>query len=97
VAGISYWYLELSDAQTERPMPDIVEAEREVLRIAKQIKLARQLERLKCPEGDGGCRYCQPFERILRGEAEKVGEDQHRRDIYILATSLPDTDESVVL
>ena len=84
VVGVSYWYLELSDELIEKPLPDLQASQDHILKIAKQMKLARALERFKCPEGDDGCRHCKPFEAILRGEAEYVGSDTTRRDVYVM-------------
>lgn len=84
VVGVSYWYLELRDELVEKPLPDLQTSQDQILKIAKQMKLARALERFKCPEGEEGCRYCKPFEAILRGEAEYIGTDATRRDVYIM-------------
>lgn len=97
VVGVSYWYLELHDELIERPLPDLQVSQDQILKIAKHIKLARALERFKCSEGDEGCKYCKPFEAILRGEAEYVGSDATRRDVYVMKfvrdTSLSGGDE----
>lgn len=82
VTKASYWYLERNDDLTEMPLPDLITSQERVLKIGKQIKLARQLEKFSCPSG--GCRECEPYERILRGEGEFVFEDDMRRDIYVL-------------
>ncbi len=84
VVGVSYWYLELRDELVEKPLPDLQISQDQILKIAKQMKLARALERFKCPGGEDGCRYCKPFEAILRGEAECVGTDAMKRDVYIM-------------
>lgn len=98
VAGASYWYLELNDVVTPKELPDLDTAHTQVLDVARQVKLARQLERFKCPGGEQGCRYCLPMESILRGEAEFVGENTYGQDVYILRQSQPaDGDESYIL
>jgi ATP-dependent helicase/DNAse subunit B len=84
VDGAWYWYLESSDELTRKELPDVEESAEKILKIAKQIKLARQLERFVCPNGDEGCRGCRPYEMILKGEAELVGSDEYRADVYIL-------------
>ena len=84
VDGAWYWYLGLSDELTRKELPDLKEAEEKVLKVARQMKLARKLEVFKCPEGESGCRACRPFEMILKGEAELVGQDEYRADVYIL-------------
>jgi len=83
VAGAGYWYLRLSDTVSEKVLPDLEAAHDEVLAIAKKIKLVRKLEKYDCPQGDG-CFACSPMEKILRGEAEYVGENEYRQDVYIL-------------
>lgn len=100
VTKASYWYLEFGDGLTEKTLPNPGEATAQLLQIGKQMKLARQLERFRCPNGPSGCQVCQPFERILKGEGQLVGvSDATRRDTYVLPylTYLPDVDESVIL
>jgi CRISPR/Cas system-associated exonuclease Cas4 (RecB family) len=80
----SYWYLELEDQLTERKLPDLFEAEQELLKLAKQVKLARQLGRFKCPQGESGCFHCKDFEKILRGESELVSTNEYRCDVHII-------------
>lgn len=79
-----YWYLDHSDELTVKELPDLEESREKILKLAKQLKLARQLERFKCPQGDTGCRCCRPFEMILKNEAEFVGNDEYKADVYIL-------------
>lgn len=86
VSKASYWYLEL-DQIVEKPLPDLQDAHQQVLKIAKEVKLARQLERFKCPHGENGCFACRPFEKIIQGEAEFVGENDYHQDIYVLQRS----------
>lgn len=97
VVKASYWYLDRADAPVEQPLPDVEKAERELLRIGREIKLARQLGRFKCPQGTG-CRACRPLEAVVRGEAEFVGTDAYDQDVYIL-NQRPDEgeDASVVI
>ncbi|CAN5236143.1 hypothetical protein BH09PAT2_BH09PAT2_01140 [soil metagenome] len=85
VSKISYWYLERNDDLTEMPLPDAAEANAKILDIARQIKVARQLERFKCPTD--GCRNCKPFEDIIEGKAEFVYVDSYNSDVYILDSS----------
>lgn len=95
----SYWYLELHDKPTEQELPDLEEARHDVLEIAKKIKLARQLERFKCPQ-ETGCFVCKPMEKVIRGEAELVGVNDYRQDVYILNDSSEgdgDKKKSVIL
>ncbi len=79
----SYWYLDNSDELTPKELPDIQIAQKKILDVARQVKLARQLERFKCPQGDG-CNSCAPMEAILGNKAEFVGNDEYNADVYIL-------------
>lgn len=92
----SYWYLDNSDKPTPQSLPDLETAQKRVLDIARQIKLARQLQRFKCPEGDG-CFVCRPLEAIVNHEAEFVGTDEYNYDVYILNKEEQENREGVVL
>ena len=50
VSGASYWYLEKNDELTPKELPDLETARAKILEIARQVKLARQLQRFKCPK-----------------------------------------------
>src|SRR3989338_4911972 len=97
IAGASYWYLDAVDAPEEQVLPDIDEAHERVFTIAKKIQLARKLERFVCPQGERGCRSCQPFEQILLGKAHYVGVGGYKQDIFTLAPITKDTRESIIL
>jgi CRISPR/Cas system-associated exonuclease Cas4 (RecB family) len=84
VIKASYWYLERGDELTAKDLPDSEESEKEILKIAKEIKLARKLSRFKCPNGEGGCQTCRPLEVIQNHEATFVGVNEFKQDIYIL-------------
>jgi ATP-dependent helicase/DNAse subunit B len=84
VSGASYWYIEQNDEPMEKELPSLEESQEKVMKIAKKLKLARQLGSFECPNGEEGCRECKPFERILNGDGEYVYTDSIRRDIYIL-------------
>jgi len=84
VEGAWYWYLDRNDELTKKELPDLKESEEKILKIAKKLKLARQLGIFKCPNGEEGCRACRPYEMVLKGEAEFVGHDEYRADVYIL-------------
>ncbi|MGI5841494.1 MAG: RecB family exonuclease [Patescibacteria group bacterium] len=83
VEKASYWYLELNREMVDKELPDLQESHERVLKIAKKIKLARQLEVFKCAHKTG-CFACKPYEAVLRGEAEFVGTDEYRSDVYVL-------------
>lgn len=99
VVAASYWYLAFADAPVAKELPDMQSAYDSVLAYAKQIKLARQLDRFRCPNGDLGCSACKPLERVLKGDAELVGKSDQGRDLYLLGfdetTNLED--DSIIL
>lgn len=82
VSGASYWYLDRDDGLTEKKLPDMEKSFEKVYAVARRIKLARQINHFKCPKG--GCFSCRPYERILKGEGEKVGVSDTKQDLYIL-------------
>ncbi len=92
-----YWYLDRNNDLTERPLPDLELARQRVLAVAKEMKLARKLERFKCPNGEEGCNNCLPFEKIIRGEAELVGVNDYNADVYILRDNSQMSDDSMIL
>lgn len=91
-----YWYLDRDDEMQENDLPDLEDAYNRVLAVAKQVKLARKLELYKCTSAEG-CRFCKPFEDVLKGEGELVGVDEYNRDIYILTRDTSEEPESVIL
>ena len=96
-AKASYWYLETDDQPIDQPLPDLDKANDTLLQIAKKIKLARQLELFKCPGGERGCPACKPFEKIIKGEAIKVGQSEYRQDLYVLPEEEKQLDNSIIL
>lgn len=84
VSGASYWYLEKNDVPTEMALPDIAEAREKVLALARRVKNARERRAYDCPRGPAGCFACQPFEAILKGEAEYVGIGGYGQDAYLV-------------
>jgi ATP-dependent helicase/DNAse subunit B len=96
VARACYWYLQWSDDLTEKPLPDLETSHQRVLEVAKQVKLARKLERYKCSKGES-CRACEPFLKIQRGEAEFVGVNEYNTDVFILNAENTDEDQSIIL
>ncbi len=87
VNKISYWYLERDNEPVEQPLPDIARAQEELVAIGKRMRLMRKLNNFKCPNGERGCPACIPLERIVKGEAQLVGESEFKQDIYILPKS----------
>lgn len=84
VTAASYWYLDSSDELTPKKLPNLKEAEDKILKIAKRMKLQKSLEKFDCPNGETGCRACRPYESILKGEAEFVGLDDYKADVYVM-------------
>ncbi len=95
VEKASYWYLERGPQLTEKPLPDLDQSRESILKIAKKIKLARQLEKFDCP--DNGCFACQPMEEILKGNGEFIGVDEIKRDTYILVKPPEEEKEKSVI
>lgn len=95
VSKASYWYLDINTSLEEKKLPNLEESHEKILRIGKQIKLARQFERFKCPHN--GCPACKPFEKILNNEAEFVGSDEYRADVYILNQSKSEEKEDGII
>jgi len=84
VTAASYWYLDSSDQLTPKTLPDLKKSEEKILKIAKRMKLQKSLGKFDCPHGDNGCRSCRPYEAVFRGEAEFVGLDDFKADVYVL-------------
>ncbi len=95
VAAASYWYLEWSNELTPKALPSLDEARARVLEAGRRIATARKLNAFKCPHG--GCPHCEPFEKILRGEAKKVGENKAmRRDNYLIPWQSDEETEEIL-
>jgi len=97
VDSASYWYLETGPNLTPKKLPDSVKSTQKILKIGKQIKLARQLEHFSCPKGDKGCSHCQAFESILKGQAEYVGTDGFRDNYLVDFSPFKSPADSVIL
>ncbi len=93
VTGVSYWYLEKGRGLVDRPLMDLEEAKEKILALAKQVKLARKLERYVCPHGDKGCRYCRPLKAVVQGKGEWVGVGGFRADLYYLPDAHTDPNQ----
>jgi hypothetical protein len=83
VVRASYWYLDRDSSPVSVQLPDLSESLNRIIPIAKKIALARKLNHFSCPKING-CRACQPFEAILKGEAELV-DVRDKRDVYFLS------------
>jgi len=98
VDKVSYWYLAKDENPIEQILPNRDQAYDTILTVAKRIKTVRKLGKFKCPGGVNGCRYCLPYESLLKGEGEFVFVDTYNTDTYIL-TKQPVTkkSESIIL
>lgn len=97
VAKASYWYLNTDKVPFEQELPDLNQAKEQVLQIAKKIKTARKLDSFKCPQGEGGCNYCRPLEKILRNEAIKVGTSEYGQDVFIMPHSSTHQEDNAII
>jgi ATP-dependent helicase/DNAse subunit B len=95
VTKASYWYLDRSDVLEEKPLPDLVESEEKLLAIGRKIKLARQLKHFVCPHQ--GCRSCLPYEDILNNQADFVGVDGYKYDVYTKPFKPSTEKDSIIL
>jgi len=84
VSGAAYWYLDRADAPSSVALPEVESAREKVLSIAKKIKATREIGRFECLRGVQGCFSCQPYEKILKGEAEFVGIGGYNHDLYLV-------------
>lgn len=91
VTAASYWYLDSSDDLTPKTLPDLKESEEKILKIAKRMKLQKSLGIFDCPGGESGCRACRDYEKIIKGEAEFVGLDDYKADVYVISKSSKDS------
>jgi len=84
VSKVAYWYLDHSDTPVDIALPDVNLAKEKILKIAKQIKTAREKKEFDCPRGPAGCFACKPFEKILKGEAEYIGLGGYGQEMYVV-------------
>lgn len=96
VKKASYWYIGRDDMPIEKKLPDLDNSKELIVKVGKEIKLARQLERFKCKEGESGCKHCQPYEKIIRGEAVFVGTGSYGADIYVINKSVGEKDSKIL-
>jgi ATP-dependent helicase/DNAse subunit B len=91
VSGASYWYLDSDDKPKEVALPKLDESFDKVYKTAKAVSDARTLalrigaeKVFKCLRGEAGCFGCAPFEKIIRGEAEFLGEGEWGQEMYLV-------------
>lgn len=98
VSKMSYWYLEREqNAIVEKEIPQAEDIESLILDKALAIELAVKLNRFKCKQS-GGCSSCKPYETVIQGNAEFVGVNSYKEDVYLIEKSATATsDESEIL
>ncbi len=82
VLGASYWYLRHDDNPVLFNLPDSDESRKKVLEVALKIKEAREKEDFSCSRD--GCYYCEPYEKIIKGEGKFIGRGDYGDDLYVL-------------
>lgn len=84
VSSAAYWYVDRDTDLTEAQLPSVEDSFKMVYEVAKQVRDARTKNVFECPKGAEGCTHCQPYEKILRSEAEYVGKGEYKQDLYIV-------------
>lgn len=91
VSGASYWYIDRDDKPIEVDLPSIEESYERVFKVAHKISKEREKakqippeEVFLCPRGEKGCFSCNPFRKIIKGEANYIGVGDMRQDLYML-------------
>jgi len=84
ISGAAYWYLERNDQPSPVALPETSKAKEKILSVALQIKNAKEHNIFECPRGAKGCFACQPYEKILRNEAEFVGIGGYNQELYLV-------------
>lgn len=77
-----YWYIAQLPTPTEKTLPTKKESYNMVYNAAMKLAEARRANKLSCPYN--GCRNCEPYERILKGEGEKLGVGEYKQELYYL-------------
>ncbi len=96
VEKASYWYLRHNKI-VKKELPSSEEAKEKVMEIGKKIKLANQLNKFSCPEGEKGCRYCRGLERVVDGEGELVATGKYGSDIFVLPKEVTTRKKATIL
>jgi ATP-dependent helicase/DNAse subunit B len=82
ISGAYYWYIDSEDKPRAVDLPDLETSKKDVLSLARKVKEAREKKEFECPRG--GCFACEPYEKILKGEALFVGVGEYKQDLYML-------------
>lgn len=96
VKQVSYWYLDEFDAPVAQDLPQLDTARDRILAIARDIKLARKLEKF---DATNSTREVKEYERVLAGKAEFVGTGGYGQDTYVLPAmkTTSESDTSTIL
>jgi ATP-dependent helicase/DNAse subunit B len=91
VTGASYWYLDSDDVPKEVSLPTVEESFERVYKVAKSVADARAVAKREgvekvftCPRGEQGCFNCAPLEKIIKGEAEFLGNGEWGQEMYMI-------------
>lgn len=82
VSGAYYWYVDSENEPRAVDLPDLETSKKDVLSLARKVKEAREKKEFECPHG--GCFACEPYEKILKGEALFVGVGEYKQDLYMI-------------
>ncbi len=82
ISGAYYWYVDSENEPRAVDLPDLETSKKDVLSLARKVKEAREKKEFECPRG--GCFACEPYEKILKGEALFVGVGEYKQDLYML-------------
>ncbi len=84
VEKVSYWYLEHDNEPSEQEISDIDGHIEEIKKRALEIKKAIEEESYSC-NYSGNCFACRDYEKIFRGDALMVSEDENRKkDVFCI-------------
>lgn len=91
VSGASYWYLDSDNEPKEVSLPNVEDSFKKVYKVAKEVSDARFKAKIEgnekvftCPRGEQGCFSCAPFEKIIKGEAEFLGNGEWGQEMYLV-------------
>lgn len=82
MVGAAYWYLARENGIVDQKLPNFKDSLDKVTKVAYSVKEARAKKAYNCPYG--GCRNCEPYERLMRGEGEFVGVGGFKQELYYL-------------
>ncbi len=84
ITKVSYWYLEHDDFPVSQEMGELKDYMTQLEEAARSIENAIYQGDFSC-KYPGRCFACSDYEKIFRGEAEYLGEDENRRkDLFYI-------------